>query len=196
MATRTATAERETKETRIRGSLCLEGNGQATVSCGVGFLEHMLDLLARHGRLDLTIEATGDVQVDDHHTVEDIGIVLGTLIDQALGDRTGIARFGHAAVPMDEALADVALDLSGRGLLVFNVAFAQEKIGTYDTSLTNEFFQAVASNARMTLHVNAPYGHDGHHLTEAVFKAFARALAMAAAPDSRVVGIPSTKGTL
>jgi len=191
-----AAAERETKETRIRGELSLDGGGEATVQCGVGFLEHMLELCTRHGRFDLTLEAAGDVHIDDHHTVEDVGIVLGKMIDEALGDRAGIARFGQAAVPMDEALAEVSLDLSGRGLLVFNVAFSQEKIGSYDTTLTGEFFQAVASNARMTLHVNVPYGDDGHHVTEAVFKAFGRALAHAVAVDPRVDGIPSTKGTL
>ncbi len=196
MPGRMAAAERETKETRIRGELSLDGGGEATVQCGVGFLEHMLELCTRHGRFDLTLEAAGDVHIDDHHTVEDVGIVLGKMIDEALGDRAGIARFGQAAVPMDEALAEVSLDLSGRGLLVFNVAFSQEKIGSYDTTLTGEFFQAVASNARMTLHVNVPYGDDGHHVTEAVFKAFGRALAHAVAVDPRVDGIPSTKGTL
>jgi imidazoleglycerol-phosphate dehydratase len=196
MSGRKATAERKTKETRIRAELVLDGEGASTVRCGVGFLEHMLDLLARHGRFDLSVEADGDVQVDDHHTVEDVGIVLGKMIDEALGDRAGITRFGQAVVPMDEALAQVALDLSGRGSLVFNAAVAQEKIGTYDTTLTNEFFQAVASNARMTLHINVPYGQDGHHVTEAVFKAFARALAQAVEIDPRVKGVPSTKGSL
>ena len=196
MPERKATAERETKETRIRAQLLLDGEGTSDIRCGVGFLEHMLDLFARHGRFDLSVEAEGDVQVDDHHTVEDVGIVLGKMIDDALGDRAGITRFGHTAVPMDEALALVTIDLSGRGVLVFNAKFGQEKIGSYDTTLTNEFFQAVASNARMTLHVNVLYGQDGHHVTEAIFKAFARALAQAVEIDPRVKGVPSTKGTL
>jgi len=196
MPDRKAVADRKTKETRIHAELSLDGAGVSKIQCGVGFLEHMLDLLARHARLDLTVEAAGDVEIDDHHTVEDVGIVLGQLIDEALGDRAGITRFGHAAVPMDEALAEAAIDLSGRGALVFNAEFGQEKIGSYDTTLTNEFFQAVATNARMTLHVNVPYGRDGHHVTEAIFKAFARALAQAVQLDPRVKGIPSTKGTL
>ena len=196
MAERKATAKRETKETRIQAQLLLDGEGTSDVRCGVGFLEHMLDLFARHGRLDLSVEAEGDVQVDDHHTVEDVGIVLGKMIDDALGDRAGITRFGHTAVPMDEALVQVTIDLSGRGVLVFNADFGQEKIGSYDTTLTNEFLQAVASNARMTLHVNVLYGQDGHHMTEAIFKAFARALAQAVEIDPRVKGVPSTKGML
>ncbi len=196
MSERKAAVKRETKETCIRAQLLLDGDGTSDVRCGVGFLEHMLDLFARHGRFGLTVEAEGDVQVDDHHTVEDVGIVLGKMIDEALGDRVGITRFGLAAVPMDEALAQVTIDLSGRGVLVFNAEFGQEKIGSYDTTLTNEFFQAVASNARMTLHVNGPYGQDGHHVTEAIFKAFGRALAAAVEIDPRVKGVPSTKGSL
>ena len=187
MAERKAVAERETKETRIRAQLLLDAEGTSDIRCGVGFLEHMLDLFARHGRFGLTVEAEGDVQVDDHHTVEDVGIVLGKMIDDALGDRAGITRFGLAAVPMDEALAQVTIDLSGRGVLVFNAKFGQEKIGSYDTTLTNEFFQAVASNARMTLHVNVLYGEDGHHVTEAIFKAFGRALAAAVEIDCDVI---------
>ena len=196
MPERKAATDRKTKETDIHAEMSLDGAGACRVTCGVGFLEHMLELFARHGRFDLTVEARGDVEVDDHHTVEDLGIVLGTLIDDALGDRAGITRFGCAAVPMDEALAEVAIDLSGRGGLVFNAEFAQEKVGTYDTTLTSSFFQAVASNARMTLHVNVPYGEDGHHITEAIFKAFARALAEAVEIDPRTEGVPSTKGTL
>ena len=196
MTKRKATTERRTKETHVSVELSLDGEGNAKVRSGVGFLDHMLELFARHGRLDLNLEAAGDTEVDDHHTVEDVGIALGQAIDRALADRAGIARFGYAAVPMDEALAEVAIDLSGRGLLVFNAAFPQEKIGSYDVSLTHEFFQALASNARMTLHVNTPYGQDGHHITEAIFKAFARALADAVALDARVKGVPSTKGTL
>jgi len=196
MAKRKAGVDRRTKETQVHVDLGLDGPGERRIRSGIGFLDHMLDLLGKHGRLDLTVEADGDTQVDDHHTTEDIGIALGQAIDKALGDRAGIARFGQAAVPMDEALAEVALDLSGRGLLVFNADFAQEKIGSYDVGLTREFLQALASNARMTLHVRAPYGQDGHHMTEAMFKALARAFAQAAAFDPGVRGIPSTKGSL
>ncbi len=196
MSKRKASVDRRTRETQVHVELELDGAGKSSVKTGVGFLDHMLDLLAKHGRLNLTIEAKGDTQVDDHHTVEDVGIALGQALDKALGDRTGIMRFGHAAVPMDEALADVALDLSGRGLLVFNARFEQEKIGSYDVTLTHEFLQALAANGRMTLHVNAPYGQDGHHLTEAMFKALARALAEAVTVDPRQKGVPSTKGTL
>jgi len=196
MAKRTAEIDRRTRETRVRVELGLDGQGKSQIRTGVGFLDHMLELFARHGRLDLTVEAAGDTQVDDHHTVEDIGIALGQSLDKALGDRSGITRFGHAAVPMDEALADVALDLSGRGLLVFHAQFEQEKIGPYDVTLTHEFLQALASNARMTVHVNAPYGQDGHHLTEAIFKALARAVGQAVSLDPCVKGVPSTKGAL
>lgn len=196
MVKREAAVDRRTKETRVHVELGLDGPGKCQVRSGIGFLDHMLDLLGKHGRLDLTVEADGDTRVDDHHTAEDIGIALGQAIDKALGERAGIARFGQAAVPMDEALAEVALDLSGRGLLVFNAEFPQEKIGSYDVGLTREFLQALASNARMTLHVGAPYGQDGHHMTEAMFKALARAFAQAAALDPGVRGIPSTKGSL
>jgi imidazoleglycerol-phosphate dehydratase len=196
MAERTATVERGTQETTVRVRLGLDGDGTTTAATGVGFFDHMLDLLGRHARLDLVVEATGDTEVDDHHTVEDVGIALGQALDQALGDRAGITRFGQASVPMDEALAEVAIDLSGRGFLVYRAAFEQEKIGSFDVTLTHEFLQALAANGRMTLHVNAPYGDDGHHLTEAVFKALARALAQAVEPDPRVKGVPSTKGVL
>ena len=196
MAERKAVVERQTKETAVRVELALDGAGTTDVRAGVGFLDHMLDLLGKHARLDLTVQASGDTETDDHHTVEDIGIALGQAIDQALGDRAGITRFGQAAVPMDEALAQVAIDLSGRGFLVLNADFGQEKIGSFDVSLVREFLQALASNARMTLHINAPYGDDGHHITEAIFKALARALAKAVSIDPRVDGVPSTKGVL
>jgi len=196
MAERKAVVERQTKETAVRVELALDGAGTTDVRAGVGFLDHMLDLLGKHARLDLTVQASGDTEIDDHHTVEDIGIALGQAIDQALGDRAGITRFGQAAVPMDEALAQVAIDLSGRGFLVLNADFGQEKIGSFDVSLVREFLQALASNARMTLHINAPYGDDGHHITEAIFKALARALAKAVSIDPRVDGVPSTKGVL
>ena len=196
MAKREAVVDRKTKETQVRVELKLDGTGAAQVRTGIGFLDHMLDLFGKHGRFDLAVEATGDTEVDDHHTAEDVGIALGQALDEALGDRAGIVRFGQASVPMDEALAEVALDLSGRGSLAFRVEFPQEKIGTYDAGLTREFLQALASNARMTLHVSSPSGDDGHHITEAVFKALARALAMAVAADPRVRGVPSTKGVL
>ena len=196
MSERKAVADRRTTETQVHVELALEGQGRSQVRTGIGFLDHMLELFGKHGRFDLAVEATADTGIDDHHTVEDAGIVLGQAIDRALGDRSGITRFGHAAVPMDEALAEVVVDLSGRGHLVFNAKFGQEKIGSYDVVLTQEFLQALASNARMTLHVNALYGQDGHHITEAMFKGLARALAQAVALDPRVDGVPSTKGTL
>ena len=196
MPKRKGKVERRTKETRVSVELSLDGSGVSSIRCGVGFLEHMLNLFSKHARLDLKLVAAGDTQVDDHHTVEDAGIALGEAIDKALGDRAGLVRFGSAAVPMDEALAEVALDLSGRGFLVYNVKFRQEKIGSYDAVLTQEFLQALAAHARMTVHVNVPYGKDGHHITEAVFKALARALAQAVSTDPRVKGVPSTKGTL
>ena len=196
MAERKADAERRTKETDVRVALVLDGSGKTEVRSGVGFLDHMLELFGAHGRFDLTVQAKGDTEVDDHHSVEDVGIALGQAVDRALGTRAGIARFGHALVPMDEALAEVALDLSGRGGLVFNVQFGQEKVGAFDVTLVREFLQALAANARMTLHVNGRYGDDAHHVAEAVFKALARALAAAVGLDPRVHGVPSTKGTL
>jgi imidazoleglycerol-phosphate dehydratase len=196
MTDRTATVERKTTETEIRVDLALDGQGATEISTGIGFLDHMLQLFGKHARLDLTVRAVGDTQVDDHHTIEDVGICLGQALDQALGDRVGITRFAQASVPMDEALADVSLDLSGRGSLVYNVEFSQEKIGSYDVQLTHEFLQAFATNGRLTLHINAPYGQDGHHITEAIFKALARAVAQAVAIDPRQQGVPSTKGVL
>jgi len=196
MAERKADAERRTKETDVRVELVLDGSGKMEVRSGVGFLDHMLELFGAHGCFDLTVQAKGDTEVDDHHSVEDVGIALGQAVDRALGTRAGIARFGHALVPMDEALAEVALDLSGRGGLVFNVQFGQEKVGAFDVTLVREFLQALAVNARMTLHVNGRYGDDAHHVAEAIFKALARALAAAVGLDPRVHGVPSTKGTL
>jgi imidazoleglycerol-phosphate dehydratase len=193
---RTATVERKTKETQIALQLTLDGEGKSEVRTGVGFLDHMLDLLARHGLLDLTIKATGDTHVDAHHTVEDVGICLGQALKEALGDRKGIRRFGDCAVPMEDALAQVALDLGGRGALVFNVAFPSEKTGDFDVGLVEEFFRALAANAGMNLHVNVPYGRNSHHVAEAVFKAFARALEQAMQLDPRIKGVPSTKGIL
>ena len=194
---RTAEVARKTNETAVRLSLDLDGSGAATVATGVGFLDHMLDLLARHALLDLTIEATGDLHVDAHHTAEDVGIVLGQALDRAVGDKRGINRYGWAIVPMDESLAQVAIDLSGRPALVCAIPFRGEFIGTFPTELVEEFWRAVAVNARMNLHVTVPYGSNNHHMAEAVFKAAARALRMAVSADPRNPGgMPSTKGSL
>ena len=196
MAARKSEVRRKTKETDVTLALALDGSGAGAVSTGVGFLDHMLDLLARHGLLDLTVKAKGDTHVDAHHTVEDVGICLGQALKEALGERKGIRRFGDCAVPMEDALAQVALDLGGRGALVFNVAFPTPKTGDFDVVLVEEFFRAVASNSGMNLHVNVPYGKNSHHVAEAVFKSFARALDQAMALDPRIKGVPSTKGVL
>ena len=193
---RTAEIHRETKETKVQVSLNLDGSGKASVHTGVGFLDHMLDLLARHSLCDLTVEAEGDLQVDSHHTVEDVGIVLGQAIDRALGEKRGIGRFGWAIVPMDESLAQVAIDLSGRPAFVFNVKFTSPTIGPFAVELVEEFFKALAVNAKMNLHVGVPYGTNNHHIAEAVFKAAARALRQAVALDPRADDVPSTKGSL
>ncbi|RME48237.1 MAG: imidazoleglycerol-phosphate dehydratase HisB [Chloroflexi bacterium] len=189
-------AERKTSETDIRLELNLDGTGQADIQTGVGFFDHMLTLMSAHGLFDLTLRAEGDTHIDDHHTVEDVGIVLGQAIRQALGDKAGIRRYGHALVPMDEALALVALDCSGRGLLAWDVQFTRDKIGTFDTELTEEFVRAVAHNAGITLHVRMLAGHNAHHVAEAIFKALGQALRQAVALDPRREGIPSTKGRL
>jgi imidazoleglycerol-phosphate dehydratase len=194
--TRTVEIARETKETDVRLSLGLDGRGAGTRDTGVGFLDHMLDLLARHGRLDLDVTVTGDLQTGAHHTVEDTGIVLGQALDRALGDRVGITRYGHAVVPMDEARASVTLDLSGRPLLAFDADLPSGGTGNFDHELTEEFFRAVANGARMTLHVTVETGTNAHHMIEAAFKAFARALRQAVAIDPTETGVPSTKGTL
>lgn len=196
MGPRKADIRRKTRETEIALSLKLDSEGQSHVSTGVGFLDHMLDLLARHGVMELRIKATGDTQVDAHHTVEDVGICLGQALKEALGDRAGIRRFGRMAVPMEDSLADVALDLSGRGMLVYNVQFPSEKTGDFDVQLIEEFLRAFASNAGMNLHVNVPYGRNSHHVAEAIFKALAKALDAAAQRDPRIKGVPSTKGVL
>src|SRR5918994_4817945 len=193
MSERTATRERSTAETRIRLSLDLDG-GEAAASTGVGFFDHMLDLLGRHGRLGLNVQATGDLETGAHHTVEDVGIVLGQAIDEALGDRAGIRRYGYVAVPMDEALGMCAIDISGRPLCLFGADLPPVAIAGFDTELTEEFFRAVATNARLTLHVGTRYGSNAHHMIEACFKAFARALREAVEVDPRETGIPSTKG--
>ena len=196
MSNRTAEIERKTKETSITLSLNLDGDGKSDISTGVGFLDHMLDLLTRHSYIDLVVKAEGDTQVDDHHTVEDISICLGQAIKEALGDKTGIHRFGSASVPMDEARADVSIDLSGRPFLVYDTCELPEKIGTFDTQLVGEFLQALATHAGMNLHVSVPCGENGHHIMEAVFKAMAKALAQAVLLDDREKGVPSTKGIL
>lgn len=193
---REATLERETDETSVEVRLSLDGTGAGTRETGVGFLDHMLDLLARHGHLDLEVRARGDLQTGAHHTVEDVGIVLGQALDQALGDRAGISRYGDATVPMDEARAACAVDISGRGLLALEAWLPPGTIGNFDHELVEEFFRAVATNARITIHLRVEAGSNAHHIIEAMFKALARALRAALALDPSERGVPSTKGTL
>jgi imidazoleglycerol-phosphate dehydratase len=193
---RTAAIERVTKETRIKLSINLDGSGSGKICSSVPFLDHMLDLFARHGLFDLEIEAQGDIDIDFHHTVEDIGIVLGQAIRQALGDKQGIRRYGQATVPMDETLASVVTDLSGRPYLAYNVSLPKVKIGDFDVELAREFFQALVNNLGANLHINVMYGDNVHHILEACFKAAARALDMASQLDPRIVGVMSTKGKL
>jgi imidazoleglycerol-phosphate dehydratase len=193
--TRSANKERTTKETQIRLSLDLDG-GEARVATGVGFLDHMLELLARHGRLGLEVEARGDLETGAHHTTEDVGIVLGQALDEALGERSGIRRYGQALVPMDESLAECAIDISGRPLCAFDAELPATAIAGFDTELTEEFFRAVANNAKLTLHLWVRSGTNAHHMIEAAFKAFARALRDAVSVDPGEPGVPSTKGTL
>ncbi len=193
---RAATLSRTTAETDIRLALALDGTGIADIATGIGFFDHMLTAFARHAGFDLTIAATGDLQIDAHHTVEDVGIVLGGALRQALGDKRGITRFGQALIPMDEALAEAAIDISGRAHLAWNVPFERPMLGTMDTQLFEEFFRAFAGNALITLHITRRAGTNAHHVAEACFKAAARALRMAVALDPRVAGIPSTKGAL
>jgi imidazoleglycerol-phosphate dehydratase len=192
---RTAEISRETKETKIRLRLDLDG-GEARVSTGVGFLDHMLELLARHGRLGLDLEATGDLQTGAHHTTEDVGICLGQAIDEALGDRAGIRRYGSALVPMDEALGECAIDISGRPYCAFDADLPDVAIAGFDTELAEEFCRAVSNNAKLTLHIWVRSGSNAHHMIEASFKAFARALREAVSIDPDEGGVPSTKGTL
>ncbi len=197
VARRTAEIDRNTAETTISLRLALDGTGHGERSTGVGFFDHMLDLLARHGRLDLTVDARGDLETGGHHTVEDVGICLGQAVDRALGDRAGIYRYGQATVPMDEARAACAIDISGRGLLAFDAArLPAGAIGEFDYELAEEFFRAFAANARLTLHLTIEAGTNAHHMIEAMFKACARALRAAVALDPSESGIPSTKGTL
>jgi imidazoleglycerol-phosphate dehydratase len=194
---RIATLTRATSETDISLTLNLDGTGKADIATGIGFLDHMLTALARHGLFDLTIRAKGDLHIDFHHTTEDVGIVLGSAFSRALGEKRGIRRFGHAVVPMDEALVEAAVDISGRPFLAWNVEFAHPKIGDMDTELFEEFFRALAFNALVTLHLTCRAGRNAHHVAEACFKATARALRMATEADPRIGNaIPSTKGAL
>ncbi|HEX6963059.1 MAG TPA: imidazoleglycerol-phosphate dehydratase HisB [Lacipirellula sp.] len=193
---RIARIQRKTAETEIDLEVNLDGSGQADVKSGVGFLDHMLELLAKHGALDLRVAARGDLHVDQHHTVEDTGICLGQAIREALGDKAGIRRYGHFTLPMEETLVTVAIDLSGRYALAFNAPLPSPKIGAFDSELLEDFWQAMAANCLCNLHVLLHYGRNSHHIAEAVFKASARALRMAIECDPRMTGVPSTKGTL
>lgn len=193
---RTATIERVTKETRIKLSLTLDGSGESKISTSIPFLDHMLNLFARHGFFNLEVEASGDIDIDFHHTVEDIGIVLGEAFKKSLGDKIGIRRYGQASVPMDETLASVSVDISGRPYLVYHVNLPKVKIGDFDAELAREFFQAFVNHCGLNLHINVMYGENAHHIIEACFKAFARAMDMATMMDPRVEGVMSTKGML
>ncbi len=193
---RSAEMERKTNETNIRIRLVIDGEGHAGVNTGVPFLDHMLTLMAAHGFFDLDIQATGDTEVDDHHTVEDIGIVLGDSFKEGVGERVGIRRYGRAIVPMDEALASVVIDFSNRPCLVYNVPLKQEKIGRFDAQLVHEFFRGFTNHCSLTMHINVMYGENMHHIIEAVFKAFGRALDEATTYDSRIKKVLSTKGVL
>ncbi len=193
---RTATIERITNETRIKLSLTVDGSGVAKICTSVPFLDHMLNLFARHGLFNLEVEACGDIDIDFHHTVEDIGIVLGEAFKQALGDKKGIRRYGQASVPMDETLASVAVDISGRPYLVYHVNLPKVKIGEFDVELAREFFQAFANHCGLNLHINVMYGDNVHHIIEACFKAFARAMDAASQMDPRIQDVMSTKGVL
>ena len=194
--TRAATISRRTGETAVELTLGLDGSGSGTRATGVGFLDHMLDLVARHGRLDLDVAVTGDLETGAHHTVEDTGLSLGQALDRALGDRSGIRRYGFAVVPMDEARASCAIDISGRPFVAFEATLPPGATGGFDHELTEEFFRAVANTAKLTLHVNVEAGTNAHHMIEAAFKAFARALREAVSIDPTETGVPSTKGTL
>jgi imidazoleglycerol-phosphate dehydratase len=194
---RTGAVKRKTKETDIEVAVDLDGTGVSSVATGIGFLDHMLDLLARHSRIDIRVKALGDLHIDQHHTTEDTGIALGQAVRQALGDMKGITRYSDVHVPMDEALTRVAIDISGRPFLVFRVAFGRDKVGAFDTELVREWFHAFAMNAGITLHVETLYGANDHHIAESCFKGLARALRGAVAIDARAAGeVPSTKGVL
>jgi imidazoleglycerol-phosphate dehydratase len=195
-APRAATVERKTRETEIRVALKLDGGGRSTISTGVPFLDHMLESFARHGFFDLEVRARGDLHIDEHHTVEDVGIVLGRAFRQALGDRAGIRRFGEAMVPLDEALCSAVVDISGRSYLAYNVPIAQERVGGFQTELVHDFMKALSDEVGMNLHLNLIGGRNPHHIIEAVFKALARAMDQATAREPRLAGALSTKGTL
>ena len=194
--TRTATIERKTKETQIKAELTLDGNGVCRVNTGIGFFDHMLTLFTVHGLIDLELSATGDIDVDFHHTVEDVGLVLGDSVAKALGDRKGIRRYGNAVIPMDDALAQVTVDLSNRPYLVFRLPDGMPNQNGFDAPLSREFLRAFAQRSGMNLHITVPYGENWHHMIEAVFKGLGRAMRSAVAKDTRMTGVPSTKGTL
>ena len=196
MAERTATIERVTKETKINLNLKLDGKGQYNIETGSGFFDHMLSHLTRHGLFDLDLKAAGDLHVDAHHTVEDVAICLGEALDKALADKRGIVRFGSALVPMEDSLAQVAVDICGRPYCVYHVQYQADKIGDFDVELVGEFLRSFSNNAKLNLHVNVPYGSNNHHIAEAIFKALGRALAQAVAQDKRIGDVPSTKGVL
>ena len=197
MTARTASVERNTNETQIAIQLNLDGSGQSSLKSGLPFFEHMLDQIARHGMLDLTIDAKGDLEIDAHHTVEDVGITLGQAFNQAIGDKKGIVRYGYAYVPLDEALSRVVVDFSGRPGLEFRVQFPRSRVGDFDVDLTHEFFQGFVNHANVTLHIDNLSGDNSHHIAETIFKAFGRALRMAITADNRMQGVvPSTKGSL
>ncbi|HEX3356346.1 MAG TPA: imidazoleglycerol-phosphate dehydratase HisB [Tepidisphaeraceae bacterium] len=196
MTNRSSDISRKTKETNIRVALNLDGTGVASIKTGVGFFDHMLDLLSRHSLIDLAVEAQGDLHIDAHHTVEDVGIVIGQSIEKSLGDKKGIYRYGWAIVPMDESLAQVAIDLSGRPAFIYNVAYRGSMIGNFPVELVEEFFKSISTNAKMNLHINVPYGTNNHHIAEAIFKAFAKSLRQAIESDPRNPNVPSTKGSL
>jgi imidazoleglycerol-phosphate dehydratase len=196
MEQRKAKIERKTKETQIQLELNLDGEGRFEISTGSGFFDHMLSHVARHGLFDLTLKAQGDLHVDAHHTVEDVAICLGEAMEKALGDKKGIVRFGSAVVPMEDSLAQVAVDLCGRPCWIYNVQYRADKIGDFDVELVGEFLRSLANSGRMNLHVNVPYGSNNHHIAEAIFKALGRSLAQAVAREPRCVDVPSTKGVL
>ena len=196
MTARRAEQKRKTRETDIAITLNLDGSGVSKTETGIGFFNHMLELFARHALIDLEVTAAGDTDVDYHHTVEDLGLVLGACLDEALGQRRGIRRYGFAALPMDESLSEVAVDLGGRPYLVFNSAMKRQRVRDFDVKLLEEFFRAVSVRARMNLHINHRYGDDAHHVCESIFKGFARALRQAVELDPRETGVPSSKGTL
>jgi imidazoleglycerol-phosphate dehydratase len=193
---RTASIQRKTAETQVELTLNLDGEGRSQVATGVGFLDHMLTLLAKHAAIDLSIKALGDLEVDQHHTVEDVGICLGQAMREALGDRSGIRRFGHMTLPMDETLATAAIDLGGRPYFVFQAEFPSAKIGEFDSELVADFWQAFATHALCNLHLLVHYGRNSHHIAEGIFKAAGRSIRMAVESDSKIRGVPSTKGVL